>query len=493
MTVSFNQIPSTVRAPSILAEYNNTKASRGLVSLPYRVLLLGQKTSAGSAAGNSIQRVASKAQATPLVGRASMLDKMAGAFFSVNQFTETWMGVLADDAAGVAATLAQTITGPATEAGTLPLYIGGVSVPVAVANGDAATAIATAIAAAVTANLDLPVTAAAVSAVVTYTYRHKGLVGNGLDVRTAINSGDKVPAGVGAPAGVLAGGTANPALATMIANLGDNWFHIIANPYNDSGSLTSLENELLSRWGPLRAIDGFAINSPVGTQGTLSSLGVGRNSPFTTFAAQPGKNPITHAPEFTAAVAGIVAYYAAIDPARPFQTLEVPYGVPPAVADRFTKFPERNLLLGDGVGTTLVASGEKVQLERLVTTYKTNAAGGADTSYQDLNTLLNLMGLRYRFINWVKARHPRSKLMDDGPNVPPGQAIITPSIGRAEAIAWFIEEGKQAQVDPNTLDQFKRDLICERNGTDVNRLDWVLPPDLTNAFMVGGISIEFRQ
>lgn len=491
MAISFQSIPAQVRAPSILAEYNNTKASRGASSLPYRALLLGQKTAAGTATPNVLQRAVSRAQVLPLAGRGSMLDNMARAYFGINQFTETWILPVSDDGAGVAATLASTVTGPATETGTLPLYVGAVSVPVAVTSGDAATAIATAIAAAVNANLDLPVTAAAVSAVVTFTYRHKGLVGNGLDIRLAAQPGDKTPAGVGMTTGVLAGGTTDPSLAAAIAAMGDQWFHIIANPYTSASNLTALETELLSRWGPLRSIDGFAISSPVGTQGTLSTLGNTRNSPFTVFAAQPGKNPIIPSSEFAAAVAAVVAYYGAIDSSLPFSTLEIPYGLPPAVGDRFTKFPERNLMLGDGIGTTHVGAGEKIQIEKLITTYKTNSAGASDTSYQELTTVLNLMELRYTFREWIKLRYPRAKLMDDGPNLPQGQPIMTPSIGRAEAVAWFIEMGKKGKVDPNTIDQFKADLLVERDS-DVNRLNWVLPPDLANQFNVGAISIEFR-
>jgi phage tail sheath gpL-like len=41
------------------------------------------------------------------------------------------------------------------------------------------------------------------------------------------------------------------------------------------------------------------------------------------------------------------------------------------------------------------------------------------------------------------------------------------------------------------IDQFKNDLICERNEGDPNRLDWMLPPDLVNQFRVGGVQIGF--
>jgi hypothetical protein len=47
--------------------------------------------------------------------------------------------------------------------------------------------------------------------------------------------------------------------------------------------------------------------------------------------------------EFAAAVAAVAAYYAQIDPARPFQTLPLVGVLPPAQADQFT-LAERNLI-----------------------------------------------------------------------------------------------------------------------------------------------------
>jgi phage tail sheath gpL-like len=76
-----------------------------------------------------------------------MLHRMALAYFANNRFTETWIGVLADNGAGVAATGTITITGPATASGTISLYLGGVLVSTAVANGDVQNTIATNLAA----------------------------------------------------------------------------------------------------------------------------------------------------------------------------------------------------------------------------------------------------------------------------------------------------------------------------------------------------------
>lgn len=484
----FSSIPSNLRVPFVAAEFDSSRAAQGAALLPYRVLLLGQKRSTGTATANSLQKVTTADQVLTLAGRGSMLHRMAGAFFQNNRYTETWIGVLDDNGAGVAATGTIVVAGPATAAGTLSLYIAGTLVQVAVASGDASTAIATAIAAAINANADLPVTASAATSTVTLTHRHKGLVGNDTDVRANYQDGEKTPAGVSLTITAMAGGTSNPTLTTLIAAMGDNWFQVIAHPYTDATSLTAIETELASRFGPMRMIDGVAITSAAGTQSTLGTLGDGRNSPHSCIVAQPGKNPVTPPCEFAAAVAGVVAFYGNSDPSRPLQTLPVLGVKAPAESDRFT-LVERNLELYDGIGTTKVVAGQ-VQIERIVTTYQTSAAGASDTSYLDVTTLLTLLYLRYSFRNRILSRYPRHKLASDGVRVGSGQAVLTPKIAKAEAVAWFREMEELGLVE--NFDQFKADLVVERNASDPNRLDFLLPPDIMNQFIVGAASIQFR-
>ena len=375
--VSFSSIPSTLRVPFVAAEFDASKAQQGPALLAYRGLIIGQKIAAGSAAANSLTRVSSADQVVALSGRGSQLHRMAKKWFANNKSTEVYIGVLEDAAAGVAATGTLTVTGPATAAGTLSLYIAGERVQVAVASGDTAAAIATAIAAAITAATDLPVTAVAgteASAhIVTLTAKNKGEAGNAIDVRFNFQDGESTPAGVAVAIVAMANGATNPTLTSLIAAMGDQWFNVIAHPYTDATSLSAIEAELASRFGPLRMIDGVAFTSAAGTQGTLSTLGDTRNSQHSSILAQPGKSPLTPPCEFAAAYAAVVAYHGAIDPARPLQTIEILDVVAPAEADLFT-MQERNLLLYDGIGTSRVV-GSAVQIERPITTYKSNAAG----------------------------------------------------------------------------------------------------------------------
>jgi phage tail sheath gpL-like len=487
--ISFNNVPSNLLVPFVTAEFDSTKASQGAALLPYRALIIGQKTAAGSATANALYKVTSVAQAIPLVGRGSMLHRQLIAWFANNTATEVWILVIADNGAGVAATGTLTFSGSATASGTWHLYFGGTYVPVAVASGDSASTQASAVNTAINAALDLPITSTVNAAVVTWTFRHKGLVGNDFDVRANYQDGESAPAGGSVTIVAASGGTTNPTLTSGIAALGDNWYQIWSHPYTDATSLTAIETELASRTGPMRMIDGVAITSAAGTQSALGTLGDSRNSPHSCIAAQPGKNPVTPPMEYAAAVAGVVALYGAIDPARPFHTLTVLGIAAPTESDRYT-FTERNLELLDGIATSRVAADGTVVLETLVTTYQTNAAGAADTSYRMVTTMLTLLYLRYSFRVFILTNFPRVKLADDGVRVGPGQAIITPKIGMGAALAWFRQMEELGLVE--NFEQFKADLVVERNGQDPNRLDFLLPPDLINQFIVGAAKIQFR-
>lgn len=487
--ISFNETPTALRVPFVAVEFDASQASQGPALLAYRTLLIGQKIAAGSAAANSLHRVTSPEQVSELAGRGSMLHRMAIAYFASNRITETWIGVLADDGAGVAATGTVTVTGPATEAGTIALYVGGERVTVGVADGDTATTIATAIAAAINAKADLPVTATSALGVVTLTFRHKGLVGNAFNVRHSYRDGEALPEGVAATIVQLSGGTTNPALATLIAELGDSWFHVWVHPFTDATSLAALENELSDRFSSMRMIDAVAITSEAATYANLATLGDGRNSQHSVIVAQPGYPVVTPPMEHAAEVAALVARYGAADPARPFQTLALKHSLPPAEGDIFT-LEERNGLLFEGIATTRVGAGDVVQIDRLITTYQENAAGAADTAYLDVNTLLTLMYLRYSFRVRMQTRYPRHKLASDGARLGAGQAVITPKLGKAEAVGWFRQMEELGLVEG--FDQFKQDLVVERNVSDPNRLDFLLSPDLINQLVVTAAKVAFR-
>lgn len=490
MSISFNAIPPTLRVPFVAVEFDSTRAQQGPALLAYRALLIGQKLVGGTATADTAVRVTSVEQVIALAGRGSMLHRQSLSWFATNRSTELWIGVLADNGAGVAATGTIVFTAAATASGTMVFYLGGERVPVGVTSGDATTALATNTAAAINANPDLPVTASVSSSTVTITFRHKGTVGNAYDMRHSFNPGEALPAGVALTITQLASGTTNPTLTNLIASITDIWFQIWVHPYTDSTSLTALEGELLLRFGPLRMQDGIAITGTQGSFSTITTLGAGRNSQQSIIFAPPGASPLTPAWEMAADNGALIAFYGAIDPGRPFQTLGLGRTLPTALTDQWS-LDERNQMLFSGIATTkLNPPATGVQLERVITTYRTAASGAADTSYLDATTMLTLAYLRYSFRVLFATKYPRHKLGDDDVPYTPGQPIITPKIAKGEALGWFKQMQGLALVQ--NFDQFKRDLVVERNTTDRNRLDLLLPPTVINQLIVTGAQIQFR-
>lgn len=487
MSISFNSIPIDLRTPGQYLEFDASRASGGLTAQPQRVLVIGQKLAAGLAPAGVAVRIATADQAIQQFGRGSMLAAMFAVFLAANPTAEAWGFPLADNVAGVAATKTVTLTGPATAAGVIHLYVGGQRVQAAVAAADTATIAATALAAAVNANLDLPVTAASAAGVVTLTARHKGVSGEELDVRVNYGAGETTPAGLAAVIAAGTTGAGNPDVASVFTAIGDDWFNILVQPYTDTVNLNLVDEALAERFGPLKMIDAFAFSFKSATQGDLATLGSSRNGPHASIGGLKGSP--TPPSVIAASYAGVVSYYGAIDPARPFQGLPLPGVLAPAVADRFNR-QERDLLLRDGISTFTIDAGGAVLVERPITTYQVNGYGLPDDAYYDVNTLLTLSFLRFSVRARIASKYGRHKLASDGTLYAPGQAIVTPKVVRAELISLFGDWEDAGLVED--IEQFKADLIVERDLTDVNRLNALIPPNLVNQLRVFAGQVQFR-
>lgn len=488
MPISFNAIPIDIRTPGQYIEFDNSRALRGLPAVAHKVLVIGQRLAAGNVLANVPTTILSAAQAEEAFGRGSMLASMLAAFKTANRTTDVTAIALDDLVAGAAAAGSATFTGPSTAAGTLNLYIAGQRLQVGVTAAMTAAQLATATAAAITAATQLPVTAAVNggdTSKVDITARHKGEAGNGIDLRVNYALGETLPPGIDVALVQPTGGTGNPDIASAIAAMADTQYHTVVVPYTDATNLAAIEAELADRWGPLVQLEGHAFAAARGTVSDLITLGDARNSPHLTIVAA-GKSPT---PAWIwAAVAGAVDAFEP-DPARPRQTLQLPGLLAPAPADRFTR-EERDLLLHDGIATTTVDAGDLVRVERFITTYQESAAGEDDVSYLDIETVRTLAYLRATLRARIALRFPRHKLADDGTLFAPGQAVATPKLIKAEVLHLFREWESAGLVEG--FEQFKSDLIVERNATDANRIDALIPPDVINQLRIFAGLIQFR-
>lgn len=489
MAITFNEVPANLRIPGIYVEIDGAGAAAGLGDQPYEVLVLGQKLAAAPGAVNTPTRVTSASQAASLFGAGSMIHGMVKQLIRNNRWIPIWVVAMADPGAGAAAAGSLDFAVTTAEAGTIPLMVGARRVQVGVAAGDTATAIAAATVSAINGLADCPISATVNGGddtIVDLTCRHAGTIGNELDVRVNHFDGEALPGGVTVAITAMTGGTGTPDLTSAIAAVPDEQYLVWLAPYTDASVLTELETELQDRWGPTRRNGGVAFTASAAAHSSVAAIGSARNSEHVSILGSHGiPNPVW---EVAAAVAGTVGESAAIDPARPFQTLELDGLLAPKPDDRWTD-TERSLLLYDGIATARVAPGSKVVLERVITTYQQNDLGADDIALMDVNSVLTVERLRYDLRQRIALKYPRHKLGDDGKNYGPGQAIVTPTVMKAEIIALFREWEEKAWVE--ALEQFAQDLIVERNATDPNRLDIRMSPDLVNQLRVVGAQISF--
>jgi phage tail sheath gpL-like len=485
--ITFNTIPIDIRTGGQFLEIDNSKALGGaLIAQPRRMLFIGNKLAAGSLAANTLTRINNPAEAAALFGRGSVLHEMLRAARVANKETDMWAIALDDLGGGTQATKTLTLTGPATGAGTLALRINGELLSVGVTAGDTATIVAGNVVTAVNAFLDGPVTAANVAGVVTLTARHKGIFGNDIDVRVNYQSDEFLPAGLAAVVadGVVA--TGNPDIATALAAIVSDSYYSIVMPYTDITNMDKMKVELASRFSGMDMRTGHLFVGRAGTHGQLTTFGSGRNNVHETIFGV--KRPPQGAYNWAARMAAVVEFNGAIDPARPFKTLEVPGLLAPQEADRFTR-PERELLLRDGVSTFEVTQDGTVLLEQVITSYQTNPQGIDDVSYLMLNTKWTVDYMRYAFRVDVALAFPRHKLADDGTNFDEGQPMATPLLIKSVLIATARKLEKVGILE--NFDTFKKQVVVVRSDVDRNRVNSIIPPNCVNQFNVFAAAVQF--
>lgn len=490
MPIQFNQIPVNFYVPGQYAEFNISNANQGqVVTIPPGILLIGQKLAAGTATAGTVARVTGADQVGQLAGRGSMLHQMARKVFGVTQFVPTYILPFKDAETSAPSTIAVTVSGPATAPGELDLYVGDTRYPIGVALNDAASAIATAIVAAVSADTDRYMDAA-VDGVdptkVNFTARNSGVDAGKIDITLNRYYGETLPIGVGVAIAARVEGTVNPQMdAAAWAALGETWYPSVVMSYTDSANLAALKVEMADRFGPIRQIDGYnfaGINDTVANEITLAGTD---NSPWESLL--DSADALT--PPY--AVAATVAAVDAVepDPSRPRHTLPLPGVIAKADSGRRT-LAEQNQLLAAGISTLRVGSDGTVSIERLVSTYRTNAYGVSDDAYFDRTELSTLANLRYTLRVRFATKYGRWKL---GQNGSIGANVMTPNLAISESIAlyrdtWMVEgwvEGGAA------LTQFKQQVLAEIDSSDPNRLNLQLPPNLINGLDVLAAEIDF--
>jgi phage tail sheath gpL-like len=492
MGIPFRNIPSNLRVPLFYAEVNNSQANTSGVN--QRGLIVGQMLAAGTATAGVPVLSQGPLADLPAFGQGSMVARMIDAWRQNDNFGELWVLPLADDGSGVSATGTVVFTGPSTATGVLSLYIAGILTSTVVTSGMTATQIATAVAASIAANPNLPVTSSPSTGTLTLTARNKGPLGNDIDIRLNYQGtagGEATPAGVGTTITAMASGATAPSLTTPFANCSDMPFDFIAFPYTDTTSLNAMQaflNDTVGRWSWDRQVYGSAFGAYRGTLSAVTTFGLARNDQhmsITGFNDSPSQNAI-----WAAAIAAQAAISVRADPAQPIRSVTLQGVLAPPVASRF-QLSDRNTLLWSGISTFDVQTDGSVMIEKLITTYQTNAQGVADNSYLDVEILTDLAFVLRTLKTRITSKFGRMKLAADGTKFAVGSNIVTPSIVKADQIAAYRELEFNGLVQDT--DAFKEGLIVSQNSQNPNRLDVLWDGILIDRLDIFALLAQFRN
>lgn len=483
MSVPFNTIAGNLRVPFFYAEINSGGS-------PYagnpKILLVGQKTSAGAAtAAVPYGPVQSEQEAIAKFGVGSMLHAMYNIARRNAPFQPIWVLPLADPS-GAAATGHIAINGGTAlgVAGAGILKVMGRRVVVQINPADTAAQTATAVAAAVNA-ANLPVTAA-VDGTTTYqvnfTARHIGALGNGIVIKVATDEPNILTA-ANAPVTALAGGSGTPDLATPLANLGDGLFDWIGGPYADTNSLNEVRdflNDTSGRWSPSKQLYGHYTSALFDTLANLVTFGDARNDQHVSvMGSQVSPTPVW---EWAAALAAQECEHLGTAPelSRPLQTLILQGVLPPDDRSTWWDIPARQSLYSNGVAAYKVTEDGQVAIDRLTTTYRTTGAGVPDVTFLDIETMAQAMFIPRYFRNAVSNAHGRQALADDNPfNV---AEVTTPKAIRNTCVHAYNDLTALGVAENAQL--FADNVVVERDPQNASRVNAYIPVDVVNQLRI---------
>jgi phage tail sheath gpL-like len=471
-------------------EIDPTLALNGLPVFKQRTVKFGQLGTLPGAVPGEIYNVITDAEAKVLFGADSMLVGMVKKFRLINPYQELVVIPLAENAAGAAASCTRTFTGSATRGSTQQFYINDKRYQLGIAASETAESVVGRLVTLLNNDPSCPVVASNEGAALTLTCKWKGETGNDIIFQTRYYNTDQNTPGLGFGTGAFTGGAGNPDLTDAIDALDDmTQYQGFVTPFVDEPNMLALRSELDTRWGPLSAIDGLvfaAKRGGVAAMGTYAGL---LNSHLV-----PVMDTTSDAPtapwDWAASTAAIVSYYGSIDPARPFQTLEMK-GIMGAPEGKRRTSSENELLLSNGISTHTVGNDGKVYVERLVTTYTQNANGAEDTAYKSINTVKIMSYYRRSVINRFKLKYPRHKLALSGhPAAGRASNIITPETGIAEFIAHY-----KLMIEAGIMDDFegyKADILSDKNSQKRGRLDVFDQPRPIDQFHQLAVRSAFR-
>ena len=252
--------------PGVQVETDWTGGRTGLGVDEKKLLLLGHKTSAGSAALGAVQSITSRAQAILLFGAGSDLACMCETALSIAPMSPIFAVAYAEGTTAATGTVAFTGTS-ATAPGAAVITIGGRRFQVGIAKTDTPTIIGAALVALITAHPNCPVTAVNTTGSVALTHSTKGTHGN-----SVLTSGTCTAPGITLTITQLANGATDGTPATTLAGVEGDRYHLVAHNLQDIVTVPLLVTDREKQSGVAVQKWGMGIVGCTGTRGTAETL-----------------------------------------------------------------------------------------------------------------------------------------------------------------------------------------------------------------------------
>ena len=409
-----------------------------------RVLVVGQKTAAGTHAGAGALQDNVGDDFDTFFGPRSQLAGMIRAYKRVNPVVKIDAIVLDDAASGVARIVTLTIAGLAIGGGSITVILGSeldhvITVPIAVGD-DGATDIADAITAAAALDLKAPFTVSNVTGAITITAANDGTVANDLGIQVEIV--DELGIAISVALTEATAGSVDPTL-TGILDVATKRYQTIIWPYAD---LTVPAAYLLPRFNPTNDIlDGVSVttiqDTAVAVQVTLNALNdqnlvVFVDETISEITGQkqylgPAQNEASYAK--SALFAGIRALRltadqvitqfltssASLDQFGGPAIASLPYFNTPMAflptidsGRGFTRQEIEDILTAGGGVMGVNRGGTGALIGEVPTTFKTDSASNPDSTFKFLNFVDTSSNVREYFFNNLKIRFSQSRLTE---------------------------------------------------------------------------------
>lgn len=427
----------TVQQPEVTA--NLISANLLVANTQQKVLLVAQKTSAGSVTSGSLtENIQNDLSENALFGSDSMAAEMVRNFKAIN--TEVRLDVIAlSDGAGTGATGTVLFAGTATESGTITVNIASAtnySFDVSVASGDTATVVGDSLEALVTADANSPTDAVNTAGSVALTAVNLGTYGNnfGLSIEGEV-------AGITVALTAFSGGATDPTLTGVFDVVGTTRYQHIVWPYEDE--LSELTGFLDPRFNVNNdVLDGIGFTASVGTLTTELALANAENSQsLVIFSDQTEAETTLTGPSIQEIPIMSATQFVAISSLRLTDGANISQFVisrngaldsfggsalasKPLFNTPFTLLPTIRTSLGwtqtqaeqlKDAGASRLGnnrSGNLIISDEIVTSYKTDAASNPDQTFKFQNFVQTSSQIREFYVNNYRARFAQSRLTE---------------------------------------------------------------------------------